>query len=71
MDLKVLRDLTPEELQEKIKELKRELFNLRFQAVAGRVENPSRMRRVRRDIAQAKTVVTEKRSEATAAKSGG
>jgi large subunit ribosomal protein L29 len=60
MDLEPMKDLTPEELIEKEKELKRELFNLRFQAVSGRVENPSRQRQVRREIAQLKTVYREK-----------
>jgi large subunit ribosomal protein L29 len=67
MDVKTLRDLTAEELAEKEKEMKRELFNLRFQAVTGRMENPNRLRLVRREIAQIKTVYSEKRS----GKSGG
>jgi large subunit ribosomal protein L29 len=70
MDVKTLRDLTVEELIEKEKEMKRELFNLRFQAVTGRMENPSRVRGVRREIAQIKTVYSEKRSGKTGGKTG-
>ncbi len=59
MDLKVLRDMTPEELVQKERELRRELFNLRFQSVSGRVESSSRLREARRDIAQVKTILFE------------
>ncbi|TLY21273.1 MAG: 50S ribosomal protein L29, partial [Nitrospirae bacterium] len=41
--VKNLRGLTTVELEEKVKELKKELFNLRFQFVAGRAENPAKM----------------------------
>ena len=68
MDVKALRDLTAEELVDKEKEMKRELFNLRFQAVTGRMENPNRLRLVRREIAQIKTVYSEKRSGKTGGK---
>lgn len=52
MDAKELKDLSVEELSEKEKELRKELFNLRFQAVSGQVENPGRIKQVRRDIAR-------------------
>ena len=70
MDVKALRDLTADELIDKEKEMKRELFNLRFQAVTGRMENPNRLRLVRREIAQIKTVYSEKRSGKTDGKMG-
>lgn len=55
-----LRKLTLEELgQEKIN-LMRELFNLRFQKVTGEIENPMRIRQVRKDIARLLTVTSEK-----------
>jgi len=55
-----LRKLTLEELgQEKIN-LMRELFNLRFQKVTGEIENPMRIRQVKKDIARVLTIITEK-----------
>jgi large subunit ribosomal protein L29 len=44
-------------LEEKIQDLKEELFNLRFQLATGQLENPMRIREVRRSIARAKTIV--------------
>lgn len=60
MELKEMRELTEEELLQKEQEAKKELFNLRVQLVSGKVENPARVRQVRRMIAQLKTVVREK-----------
>ena len=68
MDAKELRDLTPEELQEKEKSLRKELFNLRFQAVSGHVEKPMRMKEVKRDIARVLTISQMKKREEAAAK---
>ena len=48
--------LTSDELDKKVRDLKGELFNLRFQAATGQLENPMRIREVRRSIAQLKTV---------------
>ena len=59
MDLKELRQLTPAELSEKAKQLKQELFNLRFQFGTGRLENPMQIRKTKRSIAQVKTVQGE------------
>ena len=58
--VKNLRGLTAVELEEKVKDLKKELFNLRFQFVAGRVENPARLKQTRREIARVKTILREK-----------
>ncbi|MBZ4688551.1 MAG: large subunit ribosomal protein [Clostridia bacterium] len=55
-----LRELTVEELERKVSELKQELFNLRFQLATGQLDNPTRIRHVKRDIARAKTIITEK-----------
>ena len=52
MDPKDLRGLTPEELRQKACELKKELFHLRVQSVTGRVENPARIKTVKREIAR-------------------
>ncbi|HOB09142.1 MAG: 50S ribosomal protein L29 [Limnochordia bacterium] len=60
MKAKELRDLSFEELDQKLAELKEELFNLRFQLATGQLENPMRVRAVRKDIARVKTVITER-----------
>ena len=54
---KELREFTEAELQAKLKDLKEELFNLRFQAVTGNLENNMRIRQVRKSIARVKTVL--------------
>jgi large subunit ribosomal protein L29 len=55
-----LRDLTPADLATKLAESKEELFNLRFQAATGQLENHGRLRTVRRDIARIYTVLRER-----------
>ena len=55
-----LRDLSQEELTTRATELKKELFNLRFQQAMGQIENPMRLRTLRRDIAKTKTILKEK-----------
>ena len=55
-----LRDLSNDELQAKAVELKKELFNLRVQQAMGQIENPMRLRTLRKDIAKEKTVLKEK-----------
>ena len=55
-----LRELNPEDLETKLRESKEELFNLRFQSATGQLENNSRLRTVRRDIARIYTVVRER-----------
>ncbi len=62
MEMKELLDLTPEELFQRENQLRKELFNLRFQLASGRVESPARVRQVRRDIARIKTVYNAKRT---------
>jgi large subunit ribosomal protein L29 len=57
---KELRDLSNEELTAKAVDLKKELFNLRVQQAMGQIENPMRLRTLRRDIAKTKTVLKEK-----------
>ena len=59
---KELRDLTVTELQEKHRQYKEELFNLRFQNAIGQLTNTSRIREVRRTIARVLTVIQEKES---------
>ena len=59
-----LRAKTPDELKIQLVELKKEQFNLRFQTAGGQVENPSRARVVRREIARIKTVLGQQASAA-------
>ena len=58
-----LRDSSVEELEKKEQDLRRELFNLRFQQATGEIENPMRIRAIKKDIARILTVVTEKKSK--------
>lgn len=55
-----LDKLTDTELQEKVAEFKEELFNLRFSAVTHRLEDPGRLKEVRRDIARIYTIARER-----------
>jgi large subunit ribosomal protein L29 len=59
MDLKELRQMSGAELSEKAKQLRQELFNLRFQLGTGRLENPMQIRKTKRSIAQVKTIQRE------------
>ena len=59
MEVKELRDLTAAELVEKEQQLSQELFSLRFQLAAGRIENPMKIRQARRDLARVKTVLRQ------------
>jgi len=54
-----IRELSREEQEQKIIDLKEEIFNLRFQHETGQLENPQTMKRTRRDIARVKTVLRE------------
>jgi large subunit ribosomal protein L29 len=60
-DLRVLSD---DQLNDEVIKLKKEQFNLRFQRATGQLENTSRVRVVRRDIARAKTIAAQKRDAA-------
>jgi large subunit ribosomal protein L29 len=55
-----VRGLTIDELAQKELDMRRELFNLRFQQATGEIENPMRIRTVRKDIAKVLTIKTEK-----------
>jgi large subunit ribosomal protein L29 len=60
-DLRVMSD---DQLNDEVLRLKKERFNLRFQRATGQLENTSRVREVRRDIARAKTIASQKRASA-------
>jgi len=53
---KKMRDITDEELVKKVSDYKEELFNLRFQMATGQLDNPMRIRDVKKNIARCKTV---------------
>lgn len=55
-----LRDMTEVELAQKLREFKEELFNLRFQHATAQLDNPMRIKEVKRDIARVKTILREK-----------
>jgi large subunit ribosomal protein L29 len=58
--LKTLRDKSENELRTRERDLREQLFKLRFQRATGRVENPMKMRQVRREIAQIETLLNER-----------
>lgn len=60
MKAKNLVELSPNELDVKLKELKVELFNLRFQHATNQLDNPMRLVSVKKDIARVKTILREK-----------
>ena len=55
-----IRELSEKEREEKIQDLEEELFNLRFQMATGKIENPGRLRHIRRDVARIKAIQHEK-----------
>jgi large subunit ribosomal protein L29 len=57
-----LRDLPDDELDHRLSERRQELFNLRFQAVTGALENPARLKLTKREIARILTVQNERRA---------
>lgn len=65
-DIADLRTKTDDQLAAELTELKREQFNLRFQAATNQLEAPSRIRQVRRSIAQIKTLQSERAAAAAA-----
>ncbi|MGJ8546398.1 MAG: 50S ribosomal protein L29 [Sulfitobacter sp.] len=66
MNANELRDKTPDQLRDDLVNLKKEAFNLRFQQATGQLENPSRLRSVKRDVARVKTVLNQKAASAAA-----
>ena len=68
MKAKEVRDLTLDQLDDQLLALKKEQFNLRFQRASGQLENTSRVRAVRRDIARIKTIARQKSAGAQSVK---
>ncbi len=63
-----LRDMSVKELEQKLNELKGELFNLRFQMATGQLENPMRVKDVKKSIARIKTILKENELKSVQAK---
>ena len=55
MKMQEIRDLSPQELEDKVKDLKEELFNLRFQMATSQLDNTARVKQVKKDIARIQT----------------
>ncbi|MCI6514958.1 MAG: 50S ribosomal protein L29 [Bulleidia sp.] len=66
MNVKEVRDLSNEELEKEVVSLKEELYELRFAQATGTLENPARIREVRKTIARIKTVITERKNAQSA-----
>ncbi|MBH69289.1 MAG: 50S ribosomal protein L29 [Rhodospirillaceae bacterium] len=60
------RTKTTDELQGQLSELRKEQFNLRFQRASGQLENTAQVRKIRRDIARTKLILSEKMAQITA-----
>jgi large subunit ribosomal protein L29 len=67
MDANELRGKTPDELRDALANLKKESFNLRFQAATNQLENTARVRVVRREAARVKTILNQKAAAAASA----
>ena len=63
MKIQDIRDLSTQELEDKIKDLKEELFNLRFQNATNQLDNPMSIKAVKKDMARVKTVIRQKDME--------
>ena len=61
-----VRDMTPDQLNDKLVELKKEAYNLRFQKATGQLENTSQFKQIRRDVARIQTMLNVKQAEASA-----
>jgi large subunit ribosomal protein L29 len=60
MELNKIREMSDMELNAELLKMKKELLNLRFQHVTGQLENPIKLREMKRDIARVKTIIREK-----------
>ena len=65
------RDLSSDEIEQKLRELGEEIFNLRFQLSMGVAKNPSRLREAKRDLARARTILGERHTADAAAAAKG
>ena len=65
MNIKEIRDMSSQDLVKTVDDLKKELFELRFEKATGQIDNPMRLREIRKTIARIKTVLTEREKEET------
>ena len=63
MKVNELKEMTMEELDQQLVEIKQEQFNLKLQQVSGQLENPARMKELRRTVARVKTIQNQKKAE--------
>ena len=63
MKVKDLKEMTMEELDQQLEEIKKEQFNLKLQQVSGQLENPSRIKELRRSVARIRTLQQQKKVE--------
>ena len=63
MKVSDIRAMTPDQMEDAILNLKKERFNLRFQRATGQLENTSRLKEARRDIARIKTIAAQQRAK--------
>jgi large subunit ribosomal protein L29 len=63
MKVKELNEMTMEELQQQLEEIKKEQFSLKLQQVSGQLENPARMKELRRTVARIRTIQNAKKIE--------
>ncbi len=68
MKIKEIRELTPDELRTRKRELREQIFHLRLQQASGQLEKPSELRSLRREIARIETVLTQKNQTPAVAK---
>ena len=61
-----VHSMTPDQLNDELVKLKKEQFNLRFQAASGQLENTARVKEIRRDIARINTIARQKQAGAKA-----
>jgi large subunit ribosomal protein L29 len=71
MKAEQIRELSPAEMSARIAELEEERFRLRFRSATETLDDPLRLRVIRRDIARLKTVLREQQTKAGAARAGG
>ncbi|NIO10565.1 MAG: 50S ribosomal protein L29 [Deltaproteobacteria bacterium] len=70
METKEIREMKPEEILQKRRELKQQIFHLRLSRSAGRLESPVKLKQTRRDLARLETVLREKELAELEAKAG-
>jgi large subunit ribosomal protein L29 len=64
MKMSEIKDLTPQELTAKSRDLRQEIFNLRLQQASSQLEKPARLRTLRRDVARIETRISQTRNQA-------